>query len=32
MKTFKSFLAEKKIVVGNGAKYGQVIFLAGGAG
>jgi len=32
MQSFKSFLAEKKIVVGNGAKYGQVIFLAGGAG
>ena len=32
MQSFKSFLAEKKIIVGNGAKYGQVIFLAGGAG
>jgi len=32
MKSFKSFLTEKKIIVGNGAKYGQVIFLAGGAG
>ena len=32
MQSFKSFLTEKSIVVGNGAKYGQVIFLAGGAG
>ena len=32
MQSFKSFLTEKKIIVGNGAKYGQVIFLAGGAG
>ena len=32
MQSFKSFLTEKSIVVGNGARYGQVIFLAGGAG
>jgi len=32
MKSFKSFLTEKAIVVGNGARYGQIIFLAGGAG
>ena len=32
MQSFKTFLSEKKIIVGNGAKYGQVIFLAGGAG
>ena len=32
MKSFKSFLTEKAIVVGNGARYSQVIFLAGGAG
>ena len=32
MYTFRSFLTEKLIVVGNGAKYGQIIFLAGGAG
>ena len=32
MKSFKSFLTEKKIVVGNGANYGQIVFLAGGAG
>lgn len=29
---FKTFLNEKQIVVGKGAKYGQIIFLAGGAG
>jgi len=32
MKPFKSFLIEKQIVIGKGAKYGQVVFLAGGAG
>ena len=32
MQGFKSFLTEKQIIVGKGAKYGQVIFLAGGAG
>ena len=32
MQTFRSFLTEKLIVVGKGAKYGQIIFLAGGAG
>jgi hypothetical protein len=29
---FKTFLNEKQIIVGKGAKYGQIIFLAGGAG
>ena len=29
---FKTFLAEKELIVGKGAKYGQIIFLAGGAG
>ena len=32
MQGFKSFLTEKQIIIGKGAKYGQVIFLAGGAG
>ena len=32
MQSFRSFLTEKLIVVGKGAKYGQIIFLAGGAG
>jgi len=38
MKSFKQYitemqmLAEKMLVIGKGAKYGQVIFLAGGAG
>ena len=32
MRGFKTFLTEKEIIVGKGAKYGQVIFLAGGAG
>ena len=32
MYTFREFLTEKQIVLGKGAKYGQVIFLAGGAG
>jgi 5'(3')-deoxyribonucleotidase len=32
MKSFKSFLTEKQIIIGKGAKYGQVVFLAGGAG
>lgn len=29
---FQQYLTEKQIVVGNGAKYGQIVFLAGGAG
>jgi hypothetical protein len=29
---FRTFLNEKQIIVGKGAKYGQIIFLAGGAG
>ena len=32
MLNFKEFLQEKQIIVGKGAKYGQVVFLAGGAG
>jgi len=32
MFTFKQYLQEKQIIVGKGAKYGQVVFLAGGAG
>ena len=32
METFRTFLTEKQIIVGKGAKYGQVVFLAGGAG
>ena len=32
MHSFKSFLTEKQIIIGKGANYGQVIFLAGGAG
>jgi len=38
MKSFKQYitemqmLAEKLLVIGKGAKYGQIIFLAGGAG
>jgi len=34
MRTFKQYidLIEKQIIVGKGAKYGQVIFMAGGAG
>ena len=32
MQSFGSFLTEKLIVVGKGAKYGQIVFLAGGAG
>ena len=32
MLRFKTFLAEKELIVGKGAKYGQIIFLAGGAG
>lgn len=31
MKSFKQFLEEKLIVFNNGAKYGQIVFLAGGA-
>jgi hypothetical protein len=30
--TFNQYLQEKQIIVGKGAKYGQVVFLAGGAG
>ena len=32
MYTFREFLTEKQIVLGKGAKYGQIVFLAGGAG
>ena len=32
MRSFRQHLEEKVIVVGKGARYGQVIFLAGGAG
>jgi dephospho-CoA kinase len=34
MKRFKQFieLLEKQIIIGKGAKYGQVVFMAGGAG
>lgn len=29
---FLNYLTEKLIIIGNGAKYGQVVFLAGGGG
>ena len=32
MRSFKQHLEEKVIVLGRGARYGQVVFLAGGAG
>lgn len=32
MRSFLQHLQEKQIIVGKGAKYGQVVFLAGGAG
>ena len=34
MKSFKQYidLIEKQIIVGKGAKYGQIVFMAGGAG
>ena len=32
MYSFREFLTEKQIVLGKGAKYGQIVFLAGGAG
>lgn len=32
MKSFVQYLEEKLIIVGGGRKYGQIIFLAGGAG
>ena len=32
MLSFKEFIAEKKIITGNGAPYGQVIILTGGGG
>ena len=32
MFSFRKFLIEKQIIVGKGARYGQVVFLAGGAG
>ena len=32
MRSFKQYLEEKVIVLGRGARYGQVVFLAGGAG
>jgi dephospho-CoA kinase len=28
----KQYLTEKQIIISNGAKYGQIVFLAGGAG
>ena len=32
MLSFKRYLIEKQIILGKGANYGQVVFLAGGAG
>jgi len=34
MKSFKQYieLIEKQIIIGKGAKYGQIVFMAGGAG
>lgn len=32
MFSFNNFLTEKQIILNKGAKYGQVVFLAGGAG
>ena len=34
MKSFKSYidLIEKQIIIGKGKRYGQVVFMAGGAG
>ena len=34
MRTFKRYieLIEKQIIIGKGAKYGQIVFMAGGAG
>ena len=32
MFSFNKFLTEKQIILGKGAKYGQIVFLAGGAG
>jgi len=32
MKTFSQYLEEKLILYGQGKKYGQIVFLAGGAG
>ena len=32
MRSFRRYLSEKEIIVGKGARYGQIIFLAGGAG
>jgi len=29
---YKQYLTEKQIIIGNGQKYGQIVFLAGGAG
>lgn len=29
---FQEYITEKQIIVGNGQKYGQIVFLAGGAG
>ena len=31
-KLFEEFLEEKLIMLSNGKKYGQIVFLAGGAG
>lgn len=32
MKSFKQYISEMAVVVGKGKKYGQIMFLAGGAG
>jgi len=32
MFSFNNFLTEKQIILGKGARYGQIVFLAGGAG
>ena len=32
MKKFSQFLTEKLILISNGKKYGQIVFLVGGAG
>lgn len=32
MKSFKNYLNEKQVTYNNGSKYGQIVFLAGGAG
>ena len=32
MKAFENFLIEKQILFNQGKKYGQIVFMAGGAG